>query len=99
MPWSVQDPPKCALNWTDEEKGKCVEAAKCSIEGWGFRRRCDKGLHQVRWKDRTSWRRRQNRKPKGIELQPVTAEDVSVYQNLFMGSDSLPTELLKVYQR
>jgi len=26
-PWTVDDPPSCAQNWTREERGRCVEAA------------------------------------------------------------------------
>ena len=94
MPWSVQDPPKCALNWTDEEKGKCVEAANAVLRDGGSDEDAIRAC--IKYAGRTEHPGGEDKQEaKGIELQPVTAEDVSVYQNLFMGSDSLPTELLK----
>lgn len=31
MPWTVDNPPKCAKNWSDEEKHKCVVAANAVL--------------------------------------------------------------------
>ena len=31
-PWTVDDPPKVALNWTAEERQRCVKAANVAIE-------------------------------------------------------------------
>jgi HK97 family phage prohead protease len=35
MPWTVDDPPSVAKNWTDEEKEKCVKAANAVLEDGG----------------------------------------------------------------
>lgn len=31
MPWTVENPPKCAKNWTEAEKKKCVKAANAAL--------------------------------------------------------------------
>jgi hypothetical protein len=35
MPWTYQEPPAVALNWTDEERRRCVDAANAVIEETG----------------------------------------------------------------
>ena len=35
MPWTVNNPPNCAKNWTDSEKAKCVNAANAVLQGGG----------------------------------------------------------------
>jgi uncharacterized protein YdaT len=35
MPWTVEDPPAVALNWTEEERRRCVEAANAVLEETG----------------------------------------------------------------
>lgn len=35
MPWTVEDPPSCAKNWTLDEKQKCVTAANAVLEKGG----------------------------------------------------------------
>jgi len=35
MPWTTNDPPPCAKNWTDEEKKKCVETANAVLRDGG----------------------------------------------------------------
>lgn len=35
MPWTKENPPKCAKNWTDEEKQKCVKAANAVLSEGG----------------------------------------------------------------
>lgn len=40
MPWSVEDPPPCAKNWTAQEKAKCVVAANAVLERGGSEEEC-----------------------------------------------------------
>ncbi len=35
MPWTKQAPPKCAINWSDAEKAKCVAAANAVLREGG----------------------------------------------------------------
>ncbi len=35
MPWTMENPPDVAKNWTDEEKEKCVKAANAVLENGG----------------------------------------------------------------
>ncbi len=35
MPWTIADPPPCAVNWTDDEKRKCVAAANSRMAQGG----------------------------------------------------------------
>lgn len=35
MPWTVKNPPRVALNWTNAEKQKCVAAANAVLSGGG----------------------------------------------------------------
>lgn len=35
MPWTVADPPRCAQNWTEAEKRRCVEAANAVLREGG----------------------------------------------------------------
>jgi len=35
MPWTVADPPPCAINWTDAEKKKCVESGNAVLREGG----------------------------------------------------------------
>ena len=35
MPWTVDDPPRPAKNWTKEEKEKCVAAANAVLREGG----------------------------------------------------------------
>lgn len=35
MPWTKEKPPKCATNWTDEQKAKCVKTANAVLKGGG----------------------------------------------------------------
>lgn len=35
MPWTVDDPPRVALNWSDEERRRCVDAANAVLRAGG----------------------------------------------------------------
>ena len=35
MPWTVENPPRPAKNWTEEEKQKCVRAANAVLRDGG----------------------------------------------------------------
>lgn len=35
MPWTVENPPSCAKNWTDAEKKKCVAAGNATLRDGG----------------------------------------------------------------
>ncbi len=35
MPWTTQNPPNCAKNWTESEKHKCITAANSVLASGG----------------------------------------------------------------
>jgi hypothetical protein len=95
MPWTVDDPPKCALNWEKEARRKCVEAANAVLRDGGTEQdaifSC---IHNAGKTEHPGGKDNEQKAEGGIELHPVTAQDMEMYSNVLLGSGIESGELV-----
>ena len=93
MPWTKDNPPSVAKNWTEAEQARCISAANAVLREGGTEQSaifaCIKNAGKTK---RPSGK--QDAKG-GLALEPVTADDIAQYSNHALFANTEPGALLK----
>lgn len=104
MPWTVDNPPRPAINWTDEEKKKCVRAANAVLKEGGSEQdaifACIRAAGKTKKEqDMTNSRdrRRERREAERAALRKMTDEQVDAIIVKSSGEEEQEVEQKDIY--